>query len=539
VARSSIIKVTVLGDVSDLVKSFQKADDSTGTWVSKMEDKGKALTTRVTLPIIAGFALTTKAAAEEGQQMETLATVIRNKIPNATQEAIDANEEWITSTQNATATADSDLRDLEQRFLASGASIEESQKRVAQALDISAATGKDLDGVVSAMIKGAQGSTGAFAKLGVATKTASGQAKTFDEIMQDLAVHQGTAAEKADTTAGRVETMQLKMADLAESIGAVLLPVLDKLVAIITPVVDWFNQLSPAAEKIVVAILAVVAAIGPLLLIGAKVVQAFNTIKTAWLALQVVLAANPFVLIAIAVVALVTLIVLNWDKIVAFLKEAWEKIKTAAATVWQAIKDAIKGAVDFIVKLFLNFTLPGLLIKHWDKIKEGVMSLVQRVKDIWNGLVDWFKSLPGKISAAVANLWDGIRRGFAEAINWIVRKWNNFSLSIRIPSNAFTNALGIAGKGFSIETPNIPTFQRGGVFHAPQGRLEGLAVLHEGERVLPAGSARGPEGSPVTINITAGIGADPAAIGRAVVEALQRYQRANGPLPLAVRGSAA
>jgi hypothetical protein len=535
-ARSSIIKVSVLGDVSNLLKSFKDAEGATGSWVGNMEKTGRNLTTKVTLPIIAGFGLVTKAAADEAKEMETLATVIRNQWPNTTDEMIAANEEFVTSLQNTTATSDSELRALQQKFLASGASIEESQERVAQALDIAAATGKDAAGTADAMIKGANGQTRAFAGYGVALKKANGEAKTFDEIMAELSVHQGTAAAAADTTAGKAETMGLKMADLAESIGAVLLPVLDKLISLITPIVDWFNELSPAAEKWVVAILAVVAAVGPLLLIGAKLVSAFQAIGGAFKVLSAIMATNPWLLLIAAVVALVVLIVTNWDKISAFLTETWEKIKRAAGAVWDWIKNTVKAAIDFIVKLFLNFTLPGLLIKHWDSIKAGVKAAIDWIKGLWDGLVAWFKGLPGKISSAVSGLFDGIKRAFAGALNWLIGKWNSFRLEVRIPANALTNVLGIAGKGFSIETPNIPTFAGGGLFRAPAGQAAGLALLHEGERVIPPG---GGQPAPVVINITAGLGADPQAIGRAVLEALQRYQRANGPLPLAIRGTAA
>lgn len=51
-----------------------------------------------------------------------------------------------------------------------------------------------------------------------------------------------------------------------------------------------------------------------------------------------------------------------------------------------------------------------------------------------------------------------------------------------------------------------------------------------------AGTIVPASGAMVNITINAGLGSDPNAISKAVVEALQRYQRANGAIPISVRG---
>ena len=57
------------------------------------------------------------------------------------------------------------------------------------------------------------------------------------------------------------------------------------------------------------------------------------------------------------------------------------------------------------------------------------------------------------------------------------------------------------------------------------------------EAVVPL-SRMGSASGETTINITvnAGMGADSGAIGNAVVDALVKYQRRNGAIPIAVRG---
>jgi phage-related minor tail protein len=242
-------------------------------------------------------------------------------------------------------------------------------------------------------------------------------------------------------------------------------------------------------------------------------------VAAAWL-----ISMGPIILVAAAVIGLVVLIIKNWDKISAFLKATWENIKKVASVVWEGIKSAIKNVADWLVSFFMNWTLIGILIKHWDKIKEGVESVWDFIKDTWNKIIDFLGGLPGKVARAVSGLFNGVKEAFRSAVNWIIDKWNNLEISLGGGS-----ILGVDIPKITIRTPNIPSFQTGGVFHAPGGRASGLALLHDNETVLPAGHR---EGSTFNITVNAGMGADPNAISRAVVEALQRYQRANGAIPV-------
>lgn len=246
-------------------------------------------------------------------------------------------------------------------------------------------------------------------------------------------------------------------------------------------------------------------------------------VAAAWL-----ISMGPIILVAAAVVGLVVLIIKNWDKILAFLKMVWEKIKKAAEVVWEGIKNAIKTVADWLVDFFMNWTLIGIIIKNWDKIKEGVKAVWDFIKETWNKIIDFLTGIPGRISRAVSGMWDGIKNAFKSAVNWIINKWNDLEISIGGGS-----ILGVDIPKITIKTPNIPTFQTGGIFHAPAGQRAGLALLHDNETVLPAGSAAG---AVFNITINAGVGSDPNAISKAVVQALQRYDRANGPIPVRVRG---
>ena len=89
---------------------------------------------------------------------------------------------------------------------------------------------------------------------------------------------------------------------------------------------------------------------------------------------------------------------------------------------------------------------------------------------------------------AVAGLWDGLKDGFVGVLNKMIRAWNDFKIEIRIPNNVGTRFFGIAGKGFTIETPNIPTISlaKGGiVYPSAGGTLAQIAEAGRPERVEP------------------------------------------------------
>jgi hypothetical protein len=91
---------------------------------------------------------------------------------------------------------------------------------------------------------------------------------------------------------------------------------------------------------------------------------------------------------------------------------------------------------------------------------------------------------------------------------------------------------GRAGGGFVLKGNTYPINEEDQEFFTPSvnGRV------HQNRAEAPSGGGIGTPSGDVYININAGMGSDPNAIGKAVLEALQRYQRQNGALPLRVRG---
>jgi len=256
--------------------------------------------------LAAGLGAAANAAAEDAAAQEQLAGVIRRSTLDATQEAIDVNEAFISSLSRATATADDQLRPALATLVQSTGDLTLGQELLQQALDISASTGNDLTTVTDALSKAYNGNMKGLKALDASLIPLIKDGASFDEVMESLAYTTGGAAtDAANTAAGRMANLKIQMDETKESIGAALLPVMQKLLDILLPVAYWaqentglFLGFAAVIGGLSVAVLAANAAM--------KIYQATLVIvKVAQAALNFVMAANPIGLIVIAIAAVV------------------------------------------------------------------------------------------------------------------------------------------------------------------------------------------------------------------------------------------
>lgn len=149
-----------------------------------------------------------------------------------------------------------------------------------------------------------------------------------------------------------------------------------------------------------------------------------------------------------------------WDAIVQILAGVVQIIWTLLSTAWS-------NAVA-LVRAF-NDQIKAKVLQVWSEI-------VTTVKTKVNSIVDFLRGLPGKARAALAPLASALSAPFRTAGNWIRSAWNSTvgGKSIGIPG-----FLGFGGVKFT-----IPRLHTGGVFQAPPGQTEGLALLRQDEEVL-------------------------------------------------------
>lgn len=191
-----------------------------------------------------------KAAAADEKAQQLLAQQLRNTT-GATQQQIAEIENFIGKTQDASAVADDKLRPALGNLVRATKDAALAQQLLTLGLDISAATGRDLETVSLALSKAATGQTTALKRLGVPLDENKVKAKDLDGIMADLAkTFGGQATVAADSFEGQMAKMQLAVEDLQEEIGRFLIPILSDLAREIVPVVRKIRDLTGAMDSL-------------------------------------------------------------------------------------------------------------------------------------------------------------------------------------------------------------------------------------------------------------------------------------------------
>lgn len=107
----------------------------------------------------------------------------------------------------------------------------------------------------------------------------------YNKLSEAINNSDGAAKQMAttmtDNLQGRLKEMQSALEEAAISIYNNLQPALEKIVAFIQDLADWFNNLSPATQNTIIALAGVAAAIGPLLVIIGTLVASLGAIFTA------------------------------------------------------------------------------------------------------------------------------------------------------------------------------------------------------------------------------------------------------------------
>jgi hypothetical protein len=181
----------------------------------------------------------TKVAMEDQKSAELLAGQLR-RTTGATDDQVSSVEKYIAKTELAAAVADTELRPAFGKLVTATRDVDEAQKLMNLALDISAATGKPLEGVTDALSKAYAGNSSALQKLDPSLRDVIKSGANFHEIGEDLAnTFGGAAAEAAGTAEGQFKVFALQIDNAKESIGMLILPIVMQLLPHLLSLADF------------------------------------------------------------------------------------------------------------------------------------------------------------------------------------------------------------------------------------------------------------------------------------------------------------
>lgn len=156
---------------------------------------------------------------------------------------------------------------------------------------------------------------------------------------------------------------------------------------------------------------------------------AYNAVVKVGTAIQVafnaVMALNPFILIGVAIAAVIAVLVLFftktklgqqiWQGFVSWLSNAWNTLKELASVVWNTISEIISSVVEkikpiwnTIVEFFSNLwnTIVTIATNTWNSFVEGVAPIIESFKNLWNSLVEFFSVLWEQIIDVATPIWN-------------------------------------------------------------------------------------------------------------------------------------
>lgn len=180
------------------------------------------------------------AIADEAAQVK-LATALKN-VTGATDEQISANEKFIKTLSLQTAIADDQLRPAMQRLVNATHDVGSAQNLLDLATRVSVNSGKELETVTNALAKAHEGNTTALGKLGLGISAAELKGLSYTEMIAKLNALYPDLGANADTVAFKFKLFQNAVNEAKETVGAAMLPALQKLMAFVaTTVIPTMN----------------------------------------------------------------------------------------------------------------------------------------------------------------------------------------------------------------------------------------------------------------------------------------------------------
>jgi hypothetical protein len=175
-------------------------------------------------------------------------------------------EYYIANLQRMTGVLDDQLRPAFQTLLTASGSLIQSQKALAVALDVSAATGKSVEEVSMALAKGYSGQTSALTRLGAGLDAATLKTGDMDLILTELGnKFSGQSQARLETYAGKMDVLKVSAANASETIGKGLIDALT-LIGKDTNI----SKLGTSLEKVATTIANVIVGLGAVI---AKIVS--------------------------------------------------------------------------------------------------------------------------------------------------------------------------------------------------------------------------------------------------------------------------
>lgn len=438
---ANVVEIIIKG-VDEVSKTVAGSTASLQKMGKNMMKVGGAMTVGMTVPIVAGFNSMINAAMESESELAELNAVLESTkgVSGMTAEALMAQadalqqvtkfgDEAIIGGQSMLLTFTNIGKEVFPDATVAMLNMAEKFGSVEQA---SMQLGKALNDPVLGV--------SALRRVGIQlSETQEQQIKDFVEvgnvaaaqkiILGELETQFGGLAEAAgQTTAGQMEIMKNQLGELSEELGRELIPLLIELLPHLIELIRSFREASPEAKRTVLAVMGVVAALGPLLTTVGGAITLFSSLSgTVLPAVGAALGA-----ISLPVLALIGAVGLLIFTIIKFGDDAWNTVNMVREIILAMVQKAIWAL--------------GSLGGAFEGIANGIQKVFYWVVDLQNKLLGL--KIPSWLTPGSPTPFELGLRGIGDAMAEISRKeLPKFSAGLDLNPQAGSFAYAGAGAG--------------------------------------------------------------------------------------------
>lgn len=174
---------------------------------------------------------------------------------------------------------------------------------------------------------------------------------------------------------------------------------------------------------------------------------AYNAVVKIGTAIQVafnaVMAINPFILIGVAIAAVIAALVLFftktkmgqqiWQNFVSWLSDAWNSLKDLASVIWDAIVQVFSSAVDKVKNVWNTITeffsnlwqgIISVASDLWNSFLSSISPIIEAFKNLWNALTEFFSALWNAIVNTATTVWNSLIAVITPIVEAFKAIWN-------------------------------------------------------------------------------------------------------------------
>jgi len=494
-----------------LYKSLNEAEKALKKSASSMQNIGSNLSLSITAPLSVMGAAAFKMASDYEESL--------NKVRVAFGNSATAVESFSSTTLTRIGLASGSALEMASLFGDMATSMGISQRDAAGLSTSLVTLAGDLSSFKNISISEAQtalsgiftGETESLKRLGVVMLDSTLQAfaltqgitKQYKEFTQAEKVQlryayvmnatknaQGDFANTSGGAANQMRIFQESVKQLSASFGTVLLPIITPIIKKVNEMLQSFQSLTDGQKKSILAFAGIAAAIGPLLIIGGKVVGLFASVAGALTSLATVakasgiamsLSLGPVSIALVAIGAAVAASIYYWDD----LKKLFNELYVSSENF-----RAVMGGLKLI----------------FDLVRAPVIALIDHFKNMFKAIANIVGVLTGELSIkqAFSNLsqdaynlgkkfGDNIVKGFKDAdtsnrlanlakITGIQSPSGNRSdsfkkLRVLTPKNTGVNTAGLTNTLKDIKSVEVKTLEQ--EISSLQERIKQLSIAYQ------------------------------------------------------------